>query len=158
MRAAVEEMMERLRLPVNARETRCVRVPEEPVEFLGYRVGRNYRPQTGEPYHVTRPSAGSVRSVCRRISELTQARYGLLDEDERVRPSNLATLGWANYFYRGQFSPAYRAIDAHAPKRLRRKHKARTGKHVRYPDEHLWNDMGLTRPSVRTRSLAWEKG
>ena len=30
MRAAVEGMMERLRLPVNARKTRCMRVPEEP--------------------------------------------------------------------------------------------------------------------------------
>ena len=85
----------------NARKPRCVRVPEEPVAFLGYREGRNYRPQTGEPYLVTRPSAGSVRSVCRRISELKQARYGLLDEGEMVRRLNLERLGWANYFYRG---------------------------------------------------------
>ena len=34
MRAAVERMMERLRLPVNARKTRCSRVPEEPLDFL----------------------------------------------------------------------------------------------------------------------------
>ena len=151
-------MMERLRLPVNARKTRCVRGPEEPVEFRGYRVGRNYRPRTGEPYLVTRPSAGIVRSVCRRISELTQARYGLLDEGEMVRRLNLARPGWANYFYLGQVSPAYRAIDMHVPQRLRREHKVRTGTHVCYADEHLWNEMGLARPSVRTRSLAWEKG
>ena len=49
--------MERLRLLVNARKTRCLRVPEEPLEFLG-----------------TRRSAGSVRSICRKISELTRAR------------------------------------------------------------------------------------
>ena len=35
MRAAVERMMERLRLPVNARKPRCLRVPEEALEFLG---------------------------------------------------------------------------------------------------------------------------
>ena len=47
MRTVVERMMERLRLPVNARKTRCLRVPEEPMEFLGYLVGRNYDPRTG---------------------------------------------------------------------------------------------------------------
>ena len=96
MRAVVEQVMERLRLPVNARKTRCVQVPEEPLEFLPYRVGRNYRPQTGEPHLGTRPSAGSVRSICPRISELTQPRHGLLDESEIVRRLNLAMQGWAN--------------------------------------------------------------
>ena len=35
--------MERLRLPINATKTRCLRVPEEPMEFLGYWIGRSYR-------------------------------------------------------------------------------------------------------------------
>ena len=48
MRAVVEGMMERLRSPVNACKTRCARVPEESLEFLGYRVGRNYRRMAGE--------------------------------------------------------------------------------------------------------------
>ena len=47
MRSVVEWMMERLRLPVNARKTRCLRVPEEPLEFLECLVGRDYDPRTG---------------------------------------------------------------------------------------------------------------
>ena len=47
MRAAVDRLMERLKLPVNARKTRCLRCPEEPIEFLGYRIGWNYRPSDG---------------------------------------------------------------------------------------------------------------
>ena len=35
MRAVVERMMEQLRLPVNARKVRCVRVPEEPWSSSG---------------------------------------------------------------------------------------------------------------------------
>ena len=101
MRAAVERMLERLRLPVNPRKTRCLHVPEEPMEFLEYRVGRNYRRDTVRDYFGTRPSAGSVRSICRKISELTQARYGLLHEGEMVERLNLAMLGWANYFRLG---------------------------------------------------------
>ena len=50
MRAAVESLMKRLKLTVNVEKTRCCRVPEEPVEFLGYRIGRNYRRDTGRAY------------------------------------------------------------------------------------------------------------
>ena len=41
MRGVVEGMMERMRVPINATKTRCMRAPEEPLEFLGYRIGRN---------------------------------------------------------------------------------------------------------------------
>ena len=57
-------------------------------------------------------------------------------------------LGRTNYFYLGQASLACAAIDAHASKRLHRwqcrKHMVRTGKYMRYPNEHLWQAMGLT--------------
>ena len=161
MRAAVEAMMERLRLPINATKTRSMRVPEEPLEFLGYRIGRNYRPTTGRAYIGTQPSRSSVVSVCRRISELTHRRYGLLDSGVVVRRLNRVTEGWANYFQLGQVSPAYRAVDAHANRRLRqwlcRKHKVRAGKYVRFSDERLWNDYGLTRLVLRTARFPWAK-
>ena len=44
MLTAVQRIMEVLKLAVNERKTRCLRCPEEPMEFLGYRIGRNYRP------------------------------------------------------------------------------------------------------------------
>ena len=96
MRGAVDDMMERLRLPINATKTRSMRVPEEPLEFLGYRIGRNYRRDTGRAYTGTRPSRSSVVSVCRRISELTHRRYGLLDQETVVRRLNRVMTGWAN--------------------------------------------------------------
>ena len=42
MLAAVEALMERLKLPMNAEKTRCCRLPEESMTFLGYRIGRNH--------------------------------------------------------------------------------------------------------------------
>ena len=161
MRGAVEDMMERLRLPINVTKTRNMRVPDEPLEFLGYRIGRNYRQDTGRAYIGTCPSRSSVVSACRRISELTHRRYGLLDQETVVRRLNRAMTGWANYFQLGQVSPAYRAVDAHAIRRLRqwlcRKHKVRAGKYVRFPDKRLWNDMGLARLAQRTASFPWAK-
>ena len=161
MLAAVERIMEKLRLPLNATKTRCLRTPEEPFQFLGYRIGRNYSPRTGRAYIGTRPSAASVRSICRKISAHTEARFGLLKPELVVERLNRALLGWANYFQLGQVSPAYRAVDAHALKRLRqwlcRKHKVRSGKYVRYPDIRLWDDLGLTRLALRTASHPWAK-
>ena len=128
--------MERLRLLVNARKTRCLRVPEEPLEFLS-RVPRGTQLplEHGLGYLGTRRSAGSVRSICRKISELTQARYGPLDGGEMVERLDRVMLGWANQFCLGQVAAAYAATDAHATKRLRqwlcRKHKVRTGKYAR---------------------------
>ena len=161
MRADVEWMMEKLRLPVNATKTRCLRSPEEPLEFLGYRIGRNYSRNGGRAYIGTRPSTASVRSICRKISELTEARTGPLEPAVVVARLNRAMLGWANYFQLGQVNPAYRAVDAHAIKRLRkwlcRKHKVRSGGYVRFSDVRLREDHGLTCLDERTKSFPWAK-
>ena len=161
MRASVERIMGKLCLPLNATKTRCLRAPEEPFEFLGYRIGRNYSPRTGRAYIGTRPSQDSVRSICRKTSELTEARYGQLKPEQVVAKLNRALLGWANYFQLGQVSPAYCAVDAHAEKRLRqwlcRKHKVKSGKYVHYPSETLRNELGLVHLQSRTASFSWAK-
>ena len=161
MLTAVEGLMRRLKLPMNAEKTRCCRVPEEPMTFLGYRIGRNYRPTTGAAYIGTRPSRESVQSICRRVSELTTRRDALLPPGDVVARLNRLLTGWANYFTLGQVSPAYRAVDQHATRRLRqwlcRKHKVRDGKLVRFPSERLWTEYGLTRLVTRTGSFPWAK-
>ena len=161
MRSAVEGLMKRLKLPINAEKTRCRRVPEEPMTFLGYRIGRNWRRDTGRAYIGTRPSAASVQRICRRVSELTTSRHGLLAPRVVVGRLNRLLTGWANYFSLGQVSPAYAAIDRHATRRLRqwlcRKHKARSGKYVRFPDERLRQEYGLIALGPRTKSFPWAK-
>jgi len=161
MRAAVYRLMERLKLPVNAQKTRCLRCPEESLEFLGYRIGWNYRPKDGSRYIGTRPSKASVQSICRRISEQTDYRYGWLEAEEVVGCLNRMMSGWANYFDLGQVGPAYRAVDRHAVGRLRqwfcRKHKARSGGFMRFSDQRLWKHHGLTRLGLTTKNLPWAK-
>ena len=59
MRTAVEDLVKRLKLALNAEKTREVRVPEEPLEFLGYRIdGRNYLPGYGASLHWDAPEPG----------------------------------------------------------------------------------------------------
>ena len=61
MLTAVERLMGGLKLTVNEQKTRCLRCPEEPIEFLGYRIGRNYRPHGKGAYIGTRPGKASVQ-------------------------------------------------------------------------------------------------
>ena len=161
MLTAVEGLMRRLKLPVNAEKTRCCRVPEESMTFLGYRIGRNHRPVTGAAYIGTRPSRASVQSICRRVSELTTRRDVHLPAGVVVERLNRLLTGWANYFTLGQVSPAYVAIDRYATRRLRqwlgRKHKLRAGKVVRFPADRLWSEYGLTHLAPRTASFPWAK-
>ena len=42
MLVAVKRLMDRLKLPINEQKTRCLRCPQEPIDFLGHRIGRNY--------------------------------------------------------------------------------------------------------------------
>ena len=161
MLEAVKRIMEELKLPVNERKTRCFRCPEEALEFLGYRIGRNYRRRGRGSYIGTRPSQASVGSICRKISEWTAPRNGVVLPGQMVEHLNRVMTGWANYYGLGQVSPACRAIDCHAVRRLRqwlcRRHKVRSGGKVRFPDERLRQQYGLTCLVSRTKSFPWAK-
>ena len=157
MLEAVGRIMEVLKLPINEKKTRCLRVPEEPLAFLGCRIGRNYSPKTGRAYIGTRPHKESVQSICRAISDPAHRRNGLIDAETMVEAVNRRMAGWANYFILGQVSPAYASVDRHATARLRRwlcrKHKAESGNCTRFPDERLRGQYGLIRLAKRTASL-----
>jgi group II intron reverse transcriptase/maturase len=159
--AAMRGMMSRLKLTVNEQKTRVARLPAEPFDFLGYTIGRCYSPKTGRAYYGTRPSKDKIKRLCREISEMTSRRWTLMDVEDRVGRLNRKMIGWANYFCLGPVSKAYAAVDAHACRRLRQwlcaKHKVRSGKQARYPDQYLYQELDLVQLSVRTRNFSWAK-
>ena len=67
--------------------------------------------------------------------------------------------GWANYFSLGPVSNAYRAIDKHTTRRLLRwlctKHKVGNTGHSRYPNEYLYQRLGLICMPKLTQRLPW---
>lgn len=156
---AMRSMMTRLQLTVNEDKTHVCNLPEESFEFLGYTIGRCFSPKTGRSYIGTRPSGKRVKDICSRISEITSRRWYLLDVEDRVARLNRLLCGWANYFCLGPVSKAYRAVDAHARRRLRRwlcgKHKQPGRGRSRYPDQYLYQTLGLARLQERHRSLPW---
>lgn len=158
---AMRTMMTKLKLTLNETKTGRCRVPQERFDFLGYTFGRCYSTQTGRAYLGTRPSPKSIQRVCRRISDMTSRRWLLIPPDDEVRALNRVLVGWSNYFSLGPVSKAYRAVDRHATRRLRRwlckKHKHPGQGTARFPDAHLYEELGLQRLSVRTRDLPWAK-
>jgi len=159
--AAMQDMMGRLKLTVNAEKTRICRVPEAYFDFLGYTFGLYHSEKTGYPYVGMRPSKKSVQRMVAAISAETTSQKGLLDAKTVVERLNRMLEGWANYFYLGPVRKAYRALDEHATRRLRRwlcmKHKVAKSGGTRFPHKYLYQDLGLVRLPERTRNLPWAK-
>jgi RNA-directed DNA polymerase len=157
--AAMRRIMECLKLTVNEAKTQQCCVPDESFDFLGYTIGRCHRPQTGTAYIGTRPSARKIRQLCRDISEVTSARWRLKSAADRIDLINRKLAGWSNYFCLGPVSTAYHAVDQHVCRRLRQwlcgKHKVQGQGTSRFPDEYLYQGLGLIRLSERTRNFSW---
>jgi hypothetical protein len=158
----VRTIISKLKLQINESKTQIHRVPEENVEFLGYTLGRCYSTTTGKSYIGTRPSKKKISRICRDISEATSRQRLLLDPAEMVRILNRKLIGWSNYFSLGPVTPAYRAVDHHTRYRLRQwlrhKHQGQTRPGVmHYPDEYLYDSLGLVRLERRTLNFPWAK-
>jgi group II intron reverse transcriptase/maturase len=157
----MQRLMEKLKLTVNEAKTSVCRIPAERFDFLGYTIGRCYSLKTGKPYIGTRPSKKAIQRICREISGETQRRWLFRAPDDLVRMLNRKLVGWANYFCMGTVRKAYRGVDAHARHRLRQwlraKHKDAGPGYSRYPDQYLYETLGLVHLEPRTRSFPWAK-
>jgi group II intron reverse transcriptase/maturase len=157
--ASMRVMMEQLKLTVSEQKTRPCRVPNESFDFLGYTIGRCYSSKTGKAYIGTRPSKRKIAALCRAVSEMTSRRWTLLPPQDRVAEINRKLMGWARYFCLGAVSKAYRAVDQHTRQRLRRwlcaKHKVRGAGASHFPDEYLYQTLGLIKLPELTHSFSW---
>jgi RNA-directed DNA polymerase len=156
------QIISKLKLQINESKTHIHRVPEDNVEFLGYTIGRCYSTKTGKSYIGTRPSQKKISRICRDISAATSTKQLLLDPAEMIRILNRKLIGWSNYFSLGPVSRAYQAVDRHTQYRLRqwlrRKHQGQTRPGVmKYPNEYLYDSLGLVRLERRTCNFPWAK-
>jgi group II intron reverse transcriptase/maturase len=159
--AAMRDMMSKLKLTVNESKTRVCKLPAEPFDFLGYTIGPCYRARTGTCYLGTRPSAKRVSRIKREISAITGRRWVLLPVEAQVGRLNRLLHGWSNYFCLGAVSAAYRAVDYHVRERLRqwlcRKHQVDSRGPLLFPDQHLYDVLGLVRLGAKRRSFSCAK-
>jgi RNA-directed DNA polymerase len=156
--AAMRDMMRKLKLTVNARKTRTCSVPEETFTFLGFTFGRRFSWRTGQAYVAPAPATKKVQAICDQISAATERRTVWRDEAEQVGVLNDVLRGWANYFRVGYVTAAWRVVQQHACRRLRRwlrrKHGAQRGRGQQYPDMLLYEQMGLCNLVREVRRLS----
>lgn len=158
----MRQMMEKLRLTVNPKKTRLCHLPEETFNFLGFTFGLQVSWKTGRSYLTPTPAKSKVLKICNTISELTSSRTTYRDETEQVRRLNQVLSGWGNYFRLGYVTGAWRDVQQHACRRLRRwlrrKHGQRGGVQG-YPDLQLYEKYGLVNlPRAVRRIPLWAKG
>jgi RNA-directed DNA polymerase len=149
--SVMEDMMERLRLTVNAEKTRLCRLPKETFDFLGYTFGRLWSPRTGTAYLGMRPSRKSLRRLSERIHEETSRHWLCRSPEEMAVALNRILIGWANYFHVGTIRDAWERIDWYVFHRLRQwwcaKHKVRNRRDAHFSSDYIYRQLGLVRLS-----------
>jgi RNA-directed DNA polymerase len=144
---AMRQMMERLKLTVNERKTKQCSVPEETFTFLGFTFEQQVSWKTGRAYVAPAPSRKKVQAICKKIGELTGSRTVWREEEEQVAKLNQVLVGWANYYRIGYVTAAWRVVQQHTCRRLRRwmrrKHREKAGRGQTYPDLQLYEKYGL---------------
>lgn len=157
----MQPLLARLGVTVNEAKTRVCRVPDESFDFLGSTIGRGHSTQTGKAYIGTRPSKTRITRVGETIPEITSSRWLRLDAPDRVVRLHRLLRGWANDFWLGPVSKAYRAVDAQARYRRRwwvcRKHKVQGRGITPVSEEYLYRTLGLVRRAPLTHNLPWAK-
>jgi RNA-directed DNA polymerase len=144
---AMERIMKRLKLTVNEAKTHICRLPEETFDFLGFTFGRYYSPRNGRPSFQYWPSRKRIARICDTIREKTSRKWFWLSIEEQISSLNQLLRGWRNYFASGVYWKAFRGVDRHVWRRVRRwlcrKHKIHGTGGDHYPLEYLYGEMGV---------------
>lgn len=163
--AAMEQarrLLTAMGLEVNEEKTRLIRLPEGSFDFLGYTFGQYHARSTRRWYLGTRPSKKAVKRVRRRIHDETSVRWNLTSVEERVQEINTILRGWCGYFDQGPVFREYRILRKYTERRLRRwltkKHQRRGTGYRQYPDEYLYETLGLHKPWAPNRRPAESEG
>jgi len=145
-----------LKLRLNQKKTRIVDAEKESFDFLGYSFKR--APNRGKTKMATYfwPSQKAERSVKEKIRKITNPARPIKTE-WIIKELNPVLRGWANYFKIANSSKKFGKIRLYAAKKVRKFMRRRRGKsgygYKKYPDDYLYNRLGL----YRDYRLSWTK-
>ena len=101
----------------------------------------------GRAFIGTEPLRKAVQRVIERIHDETTSRWNMDPVEKRVTELNALLRGWSGYFNQGRVIRSYRVIRTYSEGRLRRWLIRRQGKrgtgYRQYPDEYLYEELGL---------------
>ncbi|MHC4216450.1 MAG: group II intron reverse transcriptase/maturase [Planctomycetota bacterium] len=144
-----QEVMERLKLDLNAEKTVIRKAQEEGFDFLGYTFGTMWFRKEGTKYMSASPSKRSVARLKKKIRQLLRPSENGPWPEVRDR-LNAVLRGWCGYYSYGTTQIAYRAVERNVYERVRlflvRRHKVRSRGIRRYPSERIFGELGVLLP------------
>ena len=148
-RAALEGLLERMDLQLNASKTRVVDARREMFSFLGFEIGLRVSRISGKTYPHVEPSKASVQAVKRRITGMTSRSRTMVDMGALIKEVNQTVRGWVGYFHFRNCSHRLCHVRTHLEERmrthLRKRHKIRdrNSGYMRFPRRELYKRYGL---------------
>ncbi|MFH1982019.1 MAG: group II intron reverse transcriptase/maturase [Pseudomonadota bacterium] len=148
-RTALEGLLERMDLQLNASKTRVVDARREMFSFLGFEIGLRVSRISGKTYPHVEPSKASVQAVKRRITGMTSRSRTMVDMGVLIKEVNHTVRGWVGYFHFRNCSHRLCHVRTHLEERmrthLRKRHKIRdrNSGYMRFPRRELYKRYGL---------------
>jgi len=146
--AWTRRVMRAIGLTLNETKT-CIRdAHREGFDFLGYTFGIEHFRKDGHTYLAAKPSKKSIRKVQQSVRAVLRPGNQGSWPEVRARLNRILR-GWSNYFSYGTRTMAYRAVDHYVEgcvrNFLRRRHKVQTRGTRRFPDERIFEKLGVLR-------------
>ena len=145
-----------LKLKLNLKKTRIVEAKKESFDFLGYSFRKALNPKKTKVVAYFWPSQKAERAIREKIRKITNPCRPIKVE-EVIEQLNPAIRGWVNYFKIANSSKKFGKIRLYAAKKVRKFMRRRRGKsgygYKNYPDDYLYNRLGL----YRDYRLNWAK-
>ena len=145
-----------LKLRLNQKKTRIVDTEKESFDFLGYSFRRALNRKRTKMTTYFWPTQKAEKTIKEKIRKLTNPHRPLKAE-EVVKELNPVIRGWVNYFKIANSSKKFGKVRLYAAKKVRKFMRRRRNKsgygYKEYPDNYLYNRLGL----YRNYRLSWTK-
>lgn len=145
----LRHVLDRLDLQLNESKTAVVDARRESFTFLGFSFHLRRSRKSGKVYPHIEPAKGSIQRIRDRIKFLTHRRRTPVPLPQVIGEVNASLRGWSGYFHYKNSSSRFIALKSYVAERvrvhLRRRYKlySRAQAYQRFPDEVLYNRLGL---------------
>jgi len=152
----LQELTAGLKLKLNTNKTRIVNADEESFDFVGFSFRKALNLKKTKKVAYFYPSSKALKTIRAKVRKITNPKRPIKVE-QVVKELNPAIRGWVNYFRTGNSSKQFDKIRLYVRDKvrkfmMRRRNKSGYG-YKKYPDEYLYNKLGL----YRDYRLIWLK-
>lgn len=145
-----------LKLKLNTKKTRIVNAEEESFDFLGYSFRKALNPTKEKRVTYFYPSQKAEKKIKEKVRRIVNPARPIKVE-QVTRELNPVIRGWVNYYKIANSSKKFGKIKLYVANKVRKFMRRRRNKsgygYKEYPDEYLYNKLGL----YRDYSLSWTK-